>query len=300
MFRAVLEDFTPKDDAHKKFDDMVDVEKVEDVGGPDFHSDAVKGYALVHRVKGKPTSGRKCMIYFHGGGICAGTPEQHKSCTNRVAVECDCTVVNLDYRLCPECPMPGPVYDCYAGLKWVLANGEKLGIDTKRVCIYGESGGGQLVSAVAVVLADKDEGGLIKFAMPQLAMTDDMYFAEDWSKYSPVEQAQGAVTKTFQTLWQGEGKTADDYKARVKDPLVCPNNASDDQFKKMPKVLAMTTEFDALKKPTSDFAKKCEANGTLLELGVLNGCHHGHFVHYNYKASDHWFAAHARAAQLYL
>lgn len=300
MMRQALDFFTPQDDAHKKFDDMVEIEKIEEMGGPDFHPDAAKNYCLVHRVKGKPTTGRKCLVYFHGGGVCAGTPEQHQSCTNRVAVECDCTVVNVNYRLCPETPIPGPVYDCYADLKWVLANAEKLGIDKDRVGMFGESGGGHLVAAVSVLLADKNEGALIKFQMPQLAMVDDMYFKDDWSSYTPVEQAQGTVTKTFQTLWLGEGKSADDFKARVSDPLVCPVSASDDQFKKMPKCIALTTEFDALRKPTSAFFKKCEANGTGLELGILSGCHHGHYVHYNFKAADLWFAAHARVVQLYL
>jgi hypothetical protein len=47
--------------------------------------------------------------------------------------------------------------------------------------------------------------------------------------------------------------------------------------------------------------RRAAAGGKLLEpLGVLAGCAHGQFVHYNFVSSEEWFKACARAVQLYL
>ena len=83
MFRQGLDYFVPQDDAHKDFDERITIEAREAVGGPEYDPQAVVGSALIHRVTGKPDTGRKCMIYFHGGGGVAGTAEQMKSIVNR-------------------------------------------------------------------------------------------------------------------------------------------------------------------------------------------------------------------------
>jgi acetyl esterase len=77
------------------------------VGGPEYHEKAVVCDALIHSpipVEGskcKPED-RPCMIYFHGGGGVAGTPEQHEAICARYAVQCDAVIINVGYRLAPE------------------------------------------------------------------------------------------------------------------------------------------------------------------------------------------------------
>ena len=40
-----------------------------------------------------------------------------------------CIGVSVDYRLAPETSYPGPLDDCYAGLRWVYDHAEELGVD---------------------------------------------------------------------------------------------------------------------------------------------------------------------------
>jgi len=61
-------------------------------------------------------------------------------------------VVMVDFRNCvspssvPEvAPFPAGLNDCVSGLKWVVANAARLGIDPARVIVAGESGGGNLL-----------------------------------------------------------------------------------------------------------------------------------------------------------
>ena len=44
-------------------------------------------------------------------------------------------------------PFPAGLNDCVSGVKWVAANAEMLGIDSDRIVIAGESGGGNLTLA---------------------------------------------------------------------------------------------------------------------------------------------------------
>jgi acetyl esterase len=131
------------------------------------------------------------MIYFHGGGTIAGTPAQHSPICNRYAVDCDATIINFGYRLAPEHKAPAALYDAYSCVKWAVDNAQKLGIDPAHICIFGESGGGYVTEGCAVVLADHDEGHLVKFHMPMLPSVNDMYFKDEktMATYSEVEKA---------------------------------------------------------------------------------------------------------------
>lgn len=98
---------------------------------------------------------------------------------NRYAVESDVTVINVNYRLAPEAPAPKGLYDGYAALKDVLRNHIKYGIDPKRVGIFGENAGGYLCAGVGLLLAEKNEGGLVRFQFQQIPGVSDFYIRKE-------------------------------------------------------------------------------------------------------------------------
>lgn len=98
------------------------------------------------------------VIYFiHGGGMWSGDAMLGLDLTLDWAGQLGVAVVSVEYRLAPECPHPGPVEDCYGGLVWTASHAGELGIDPRRVIVWGGSAGGGL-SAATVLLA-RDRGG---------------------------------------------------------------------------------------------------------------------------------------------
>ncbi|ATB31692.1 alpha/beta hydrolase [Melittangium boletus] len=104
-----------------------------------------------------PAGGWPAMLHIHGGGYVIGSPELNDVSNRRLVREVGCVIVSVDYRLAPETPFPGPVEDCYAALEWLHANASALGVDTRRLAIGGESAGGGLAAALALLARDRGE-----------------------------------------------------------------------------------------------------------------------------------------------
>jgi acetyl esterase len=103
------------------------------------------------------------MVYFHAGGGYAGSPELASPVVNRYAVEGDVDVVSVKYRLAPEAKAPSGVYDAYAATKWVIQNAESLGINAKKIGIFGDEAGAMIAAGVGMMLAEKGESHLVRF-----------------------------------------------------------------------------------------------------------------------------------------
>ena len=68
-----------------------------------------------------------------------------------------CVGASVEYRLAPETPYPGPLEDCYAGLKWIYDHAADLGIDPDRIGIMGASAGGGLAAGLALLARDRGQ-----------------------------------------------------------------------------------------------------------------------------------------------
>jgi len=110
---------------------------------------------LIHRpspdVKGLPA-----ILYCHGGGFVAGTPDMMAVASMKLASEQNAVVIAIKYRLAPETPFPGPVEDYFAALKWMAAEADTLGIDVARIVSFGQSAGGGLAAATAQMALDRN------------------------------------------------------------------------------------------------------------------------------------------------
>jgi acetyl esterase/lipase len=111
---------------------------------------------LIHR-PAKAAGLLPAILHIHGGGYVMGWPEMGAIEHQELVNELNCVIVSVDYRLAPETPHPGPIEDCYAALKWIHREGAALGLDPKRVGVSGESAGGGLAAALALLARDRGE-----------------------------------------------------------------------------------------------------------------------------------------------
>ena len=100
---------------------------------------------------------RPVFLHMHGGGMILGSAAMSTMSAPQIALDFDTVVVSVDYRLAPETPFPGPQEDNYAALDWVVANASTLGVDPTRIVVGGESAGGGLAAALAIMARDRGE-----------------------------------------------------------------------------------------------------------------------------------------------
>jgi acetyl esterase/lipase len=122
-------------------------------GAPD-----VRVLVYTHKDRG---AGRPAYLYIHGGGFVLGTADMAEPSNRALADALGCVIVAVDYRLAPETIFPGNVEDCYAALKWLHAHAAELGADPNRIAIGGESAGGTLTAALALLARDRKEVPII-------------------------------------------------------------------------------------------------------------------------------------------
>ena len=89
-------------------------------------------------------TGRPALYHIHGGGMIIGSAKSMQHGPAGMAAALGIPVASVEYRLAPEHPFPAPQEDCLAGLNWLAANAEQLGVDPARIAIIGESAGGGL------------------------------------------------------------------------------------------------------------------------------------------------------------
>ena len=92
--------------------------------------------------------------------------------------------------------------------------------------LTGDSGGGYICAGAMVQLASKDEGDLIKLAVPIIAMLDDYEFS---SRESMTNDAAERVVM-MQKIWETIGGKEFEAKRSARDPILFPGNTLKNNF----------------------------------------------------------------------
>jgi acetyl esterase/lipase len=126
----------------------------------------------VHRPAGERHDSLPCVYWMHGGGYVVGSYEMEDLRFDKWCAALNCVGVAVEYRLSPETAYPGPLEDCYAGLKWVYEHAAEIGVDPGRIGIGGASAGGGLAAGLALLARDRGEIPLL-FQLLVYPMIDD-------------------------------------------------------------------------------------------------------------------------------
>ena len=90
----------------------------------------------------------RTMLYFHGGGFVAGSPETHRPLVGRLVEASGVGAFSVKYRLAPECFFPEAVRDGVDAYRGLLNKGVPGG----AIVLAGDEAGGGLAFAVALAV----------------------------------------------------------------------------------------------------------------------------------------------------
>ncbi len=129
---------------------------------PDVSETMIPGHRGAPKVRvyvtgNAPGASKPAVLHMHGGGYVSGAASFERRAMQQLALDHDCVVVSVDYRLAPETAFPGSLEDNYAALRWINTNAKELGIDVTRIAVKGESAGGGHAAALAIIARDRRE-----------------------------------------------------------------------------------------------------------------------------------------------
>jgi acetyl esterase/lipase len=208
------------------------------------------------------------VYYIHGGGMAAMSAfDGNYRAWGKIIAANGVAVTMVDFRnsvspsSAPEvAKYPAGLDDCVSGLHWVIDNAESLGIDTGRITVAGESGGGNLSIATTMRLKSTGELGLIHGLYALCP-----YIAGEW----PLPQHPSSTENEgiFLSLHSNRGRMGYGIEAfEAKDPMAWPSFATVDDVAGFPKTMISVNECDPLRDEGIEFYR------LLLEAGVPARC----------------------------
>jgi acetyl esterase/lipase len=220
----------------------------------------------IYRPRAAAQAPRGCVYEIHGGGFLMGSIEMMDPWCQRVAAELDAVVVSVEYRLAPEHPFPAGVEDCYAALCWTARHAGELGIDAARIALAGQSAGGGLAAATALLARDRGFPALC-FQLLEIPELDDRLDTPSMLAFqdTPLWNRPNAV-------WSWKHYLGPDHDGET-SPYAAPARAKD--LAGLPPAYVSTMEFDPLRDEGILYALRLMQAGVSVELHSYPGTFHG-------------------------
>ena len=226
----------------------------------------------VHRAKAKSKDAAgalPCLYSIHGGGYVMGSYAMDDPLFDRLCRKLDVVGVSVEYRLAPEATYPGPLEDCYRGLKWTYDHADELGIDPTRIGVRGVSAGGGLAAALALLARDRGEVPLA-FQLLDCPMLDDRQVTRSSQQEGLPVWSRGSNTFGWQS-YLGDLYGRDDV------PYTAAPARADD-LSGLPPAFVSVGAVDGFLDEDVDYAVRLNHAGVPTELHVYPGACHGYQI----------------------
>jgi len=227
------------------------------------------------------------VYHIHGGGMFLGNNRLGVTDALDWAQELGLAVVAVNYRLAPEHPHPAPVEDCYAGLLWTAEHAADLGVDPARVIISGQSAGGGLAAAVALLARDRGGPALVTQLLLCPMLDDRNDTPSAWQMAGCGIWDRGA-NETGWTALLGEARGGPDV-----SPYAAPARALD--LSGLPPAFIDVGTAETFRDEDVAYATRIWQAGGVAELHVWPGGFHG----FDMMAPEAAISQDAKAARLH-
>ncbi len=134
----------------------------------------------------------RVLLYFHGGGYIAGSPESHRGLIGKLVEAGEADAFAVQYRLAPQCVFPAAVRDGIDAYRSLIGSG----IASSGVILAGDGSGGGL--AFSVALAIRNAG----LAMPAGLLALSPWADLSLSGWSLLSNQKSDPSMHWETLFQ--------------------------------------------------------------------------------------------------
>lgn len=214
----------------------------------------------------KSTGTLPCAMYFHGGGWILGNKNTHDRLIREIANGANCAVVFVNYTPSPEAQFPVPIEQAYAATKYIAEHGKEHKIDATRLTLVGDSVGGNMTAAVAL-LAKERGGPKIALQVLLYPVTDANFNTESYHQFG---DGPWLTKPAMEWFWNAY---APDMAARKKH-TASPLQATLEQLRNLPPALIITDENDVLRDEGEAYAHKLmQAGVPVTAVRYVGTCH---------------------------
>ena len=206
------------------------------------------------------------ILYMHGGGWILGDAATHDRLVRELAVGSKAALAFVEYPKSPEAKYPVAIEQGYATAQWITREGASKNLDASRLAVAGESVGGDMTAALALMAKQR---GDVKFVHQSMyyPVTDA---AMDTDSYREFTTDYYLTRKGMEWFWDAY-TTDPDKRAAI---TASPNRATREQLIGLPPTFLCVDEADPLRDEGESYAAKLRQAGVPITTVRYDGIIH--------------------------
>ncbi|MFD2515974.1 alpha/beta hydrolase [Pontibacter locisalis] len=206
------------------------------------------------------------LVYYHGGGWVIANLDTYEPSASALAEKTGAIVMSVAYRQAPEHKFPAAHEDAFAAYQWALDSASVINGDPNMVATAGESAGGNLAVAVAL-MAKQRNMRLPKHILSVYPIADGDVDSPTYREYVDAFFLNKALMKWFFNLYVPDWE-------KEKNPLI---ELVDADLSGLPPTTIINAEIDPLRYEGQLLAERLRAAGVPVERKVYEGVTHEFF-----------------------
>lgn len=213
---------------------------------------------------GKVVSG-SAIVYVHGGGRVSGSLELYDRIVSHFAYKSGVPFLSVDYHLSPEVQGDKQAEEVFSALTWLKKQAVNLEIDENRIAIMGDSAGGGIAAAVAILARDRKVH--LSYQILIYPMLDDRIMIPD-ERLLPFAIWTYDNNYTGWTASLGEDRGKDGISA-----IASPGRLV--EFEGLASAFISVGDLDIFRNENLEYAGKLAKAGVPIEFHIHKGAPHG-------------------------
>src|SRR5215468_9801888 len=206
------------------------------------------------------------ILYMHGGGWVLGNAGTHDRLVRELAVGVNAAVVFVEYDRSPEAHYPVAIEQGYAVAEWIGREGAANGLDPRRIAIAGDSVGGGMTAALALMAKDRGDVRFVHQSM-YYPVTDA---AMDTGSYRQFAEGYFLAAKGMAWFWDAYLPDVE----RRSEPYASPLRAREEALAGLPPAFVIVDEADVLRDEGEAYAARLRAAGVEVTTVRYDGITH--------------------------